>query len=329
MFVWAVSISESIEKYTRIIKELDEIKLIPRAGITCCFLNGRGFKGIHEVGISLLYVYILLTIQSVPLKNTAITVMLSFFFTVCMQLALQTRKNRLSLLLCSIFCVLDIFITVDMAAAQYLSHVFGVEIFSLGILLVMYIDGRTRPGIKQCIVKDISVLVYFLIKKYDSKLCIYYPHSVSAIIIIWSVIEAIRTKKTPLLPGVIEDDRSTESEESERTKRPRRKASLRLSEKNDELPAKSVSSKEAQKPKDKKAKTSKKEASITEDKPKKSSEKKSADKPKKSSEKSVTKSSVKKPVEKSAERPVVEETAQKTKPVRAAAKEARSKSTKK
>ncbi|EIJ87761.1 hypothetical protein NEPAR06_0623 [Nematocida parisii] len=324
MFVWAVSISESIEKYTRIIKELDEIKLIPRAGITCCFLNGRGFKGIHEVGISLLYVYILLTIQSVPLKNTAITVMLSFFFTVCMQLALQTRKNRLSLLLCSIFCVLDIFITVDMAAVQCISHVFGVQTFSLGILLVMYIDGRTRPGIKQCIVKDISVLVYFLIKKYDSRLCIYYPHSVSAIIIIWSVIEAIRTKKTPLLPGVIEDDISTESEESERTKRPRRKASLRLSEKNNELPAKSVSSKEAQKPKDKKAKTSKKESSVTEDKPKKS-----ADKPKKSSEKSVTKSSVKKPAEKSAARPVVEETAQKTKPVRAAAKEARSKSTKK
>ncbi|KAI5134355.1 hypothetical protein NEAUS06_1052 [Nematocida ausubeli] len=243
MFVCSSSVSESIEKYRRIITDLDEIKLIPRAGITCCFLNGRGFKSVHEVGVSLLYIYILLTTQSVPLKNTAITIIISFLFTICMHLALQTRKSKVSTLLCSFFCILDLFTTIDIARSQYSSYVFGVGIFSLGILLVLYIDGRKRPGVKQCMMKDIAGLGYFLVQYYNRKLGTYYPYIISGILSVWTIIDLVRKEKTPLLPGVIEDDQSTDSEEIGRKKRPRRKASLRVFEKEQEAPIKKTASK--------------------------------------------------------------------------------------
>ncbi|KAH9386960.1 uncharacterized protein NEMAJ01_1856 [Nematocida major] len=147
------------------VKNLDEMKLIARAGISCCFLNGRGFKSVHEVGVSLIYVYILLVLKGIAqTRHIFIRVAVSFVFMVLLHLALQVRKTPLSHVLSCIFCIADFFSAIDLSGSASIPYLFGVSVFSLGILFVLYVDGRSRPGLRPCMLKDCSLAVYFLMK---------------------------------------------------------------------------------------------------------------------------------------------------------------------
>lgn len=226
-FVYILSVSQSLEKYRRMIVNANEIKLLARAGITCCFLNGRGFRSVHEVGVSLIYVYILLSLESVPLKNVAVSILISFLFMVCMHLSLQIRRSKLAAVLCSIFSVADLFATIKLSSACQLPYIFGVSLFSISILIVLYIDGRKRPGIKQCIFKDVSLLAYFILKNTSTYSYTYYPYVVSAIILIWMGIESIKNINivTEIVTDV-SDEHSIEIAVKVHSK-PRRKAAVK------------------------------------------------------------------------------------------------------
>ncbi|KAI5192154.1 hypothetical protein NEMIN01_1847 [Nematocida minor] len=294
-FVYISSVSQSMKDWTGMMLSYDVLKLAARAGITCCFLNGRGFKSVHEVGISLIYVYILLTLEPAPLKNIAMTILFSFLFTICMHLSLQLRKSRVAVILCSIFCIWDLFAAINLSQTRSLPYLFGVSLFSMAVLFILYIDGRRRPGIKQCMMKDVAMVGFFILKYAEVPKYEVYPYIISAILMAWSVLDCIAITKQREETGEVSD---SSAYGEIREKKVRRKAAIR------ELPKVLE--------KIKKTQTVKKEKIPAKEK-KKSSD--SASKDKKQKPKYFEEAP---PAAKSA-------TPQKSKPLRSAAKEARKK----
>lgn len=227
-FVCIPSISQSVQEWAGNALKHNEVKLIARAGITCCFLNGRGFKSVHEIGISLVYVYILLLLEATPLKSIALTILISFVFTVCMHLSLRTAKRRVAIALSTVFNIWDLFLTINLSEERTFPYLLGVSLFSIAILFILYIDGRRRPGMKQSIFKDMAlagfvVLKYGKVEKYEL-----YPYVISGIIVVWSIKDCISEKKIKNVLGETMEDSSV-SREEERQKRPVRKASVQAS----------------------------------------------------------------------------------------------------
>lgn len=240
-FVCVSSIPQRTQEVAGEIFQYDGIKLLPRAGITCCFLNGRGFNSIHEIGISLIYVYISLVLDTSLLRSIALTILVSFIFTVCMHLSLQAKRSRVAILLSMIFSIWDLFLAINLSENRLLPYLFGVSLFSTCILFILYIDGRKRPGIKQCMFKDMALVGFFILKYGKVRNYTVYPYIVSAVIIMLSVKEFIEDKKTRKDPGE-EVSESNTSREEERQRRPVRKASVRAGmQKKEDLPKKDIS----------------------------------------------------------------------------------------